>query len=90
MTTKNYCPKCNEQWEEEETIYEYFIKKGYSKERASESAEMYGCTNDKPLHFWKNVVGIESTKYDGITRWKCQKCNTVFDRFTMKEIIDYD
>lgn len=82
----NKCPHCECDWKEPENIYEYFLRQGDSKEEASESASMYGCTKDNPKHFSKDVVGIEVRgKYDGVSYWECQKCYTVFDRWTMKE-----
>jgi len=92
------CPHCNTPWEEEETIYEYFLAK-YLKdylgelsdqeciEKARKTAKVYGCTLETPKHFGKDVVGIEDPMlYDGISFWECQKCETVFDRWTMKEV----
>lgn len=81
------CPKCKVPWRKEETIYEYFLREYNNEEEARKSAEMYGCTPEHPMHFGVNVVGIEDSEiYDGISYWKCQKCNTYFSRWTMKEI----
>ena len=85
MHTKN-CPKCNTEWEEKENIYETFIRQGKTKEESSIAAEMYGCTKENPQYFGKDVIGIETDKYDGVSYWECQQCKTVFDRFTMKEL----
>lgn len=80
------CPKCSIEWEEKETIYEFFLNKYQDDKKARETASAYGCTADKPKHFSKNVVGIEiQGMYDGISYWKCQNCKTTFDRWTMKE-----
>jgi len=80
------CPKCKTAWLEDESIYDYFRKTGQTKEEATETAKSYGCTKENPKSFGKDVVGIEVRgKYDGVSYWECQKCKTVFDRFTMKE-----
>lgn len=80
------CPTCGVAWQQAENIYDFFKnERGYSKEKAAEAAEMYGCTKENPRHFGINVVGIETEKYDGVSYWKCDKCGTVFDRWTMKE-----
>lgn len=80
------CPKCKTEWEQKETIYEFFLNKYKDESKARETSEHYGCTPDRPKHFSKDVVGIEiQGMYDGISYWKCQKCNTTFDRWTMKE-----
>lgn len=81
------CPKCEVRWQEEETIYEHFLNKGYTKEKAAETAEMYGCTKENPKHFGKNVTGVEiQGGYDGVSYWQCSKCETYFDRWTMEEV----
>lgn len=80
------CPKCGAEWEEKESIYEFFLKKYGDESKARETALNYGCRPDRPKHFSKNVVGIEiQGMYDGISYWKCACCETTFDRWTMKE-----
>ena len=89
MINEKQCPKCHITWEHEETIYQYFIREGYSEEKARESAANYGCTPETPQHFGKNVIGIENPdEYDGIGYWLCTECETLFDRFTGEEIND--
>lgn len=84
MKEKN-CPHCGTAWEEEQTIYEYFLGRYKDAAKAAEAARSYGCTPETPKHFGKDVVGIEVRgKYDGVSYWECQKCKTVFDRWTMK------
>ena len=83
MIPPKTCPNCNTPWEEKETIYDHFRGKGYSKEAAAESAESYGCTKGNPKHFGKDVMGIETDNYDGVSYWACQKCEATFDRWTM-------
>lgn len=79
------CPSCEAPWEAEETIYQHFVNRGKTPAEATKSAEMYGCTPENPKHFGINVVGIEIPgKYDGVSFWKCQECETVFDRWTME------
>lgn len=85
MHPKN-CPNCETPWEEEENIYDYFRRQGKSKEEAARTAEMYGCTKNSPRHFGKDMVGIETDKYDGVSYWQCQKCSTIFDRWTMAQV----
>ena len=86
MHGKN-CPSCNTDWEEEETITQYFESQGYSHRKAVQTAAMYGCTPKSPKHFGKNVVGIEiQGKYDGVSYWKCTACDVVHDRWTMKPV----
>lgn len=80
------CPHCGTAWEEEENIYEYFLKKYGDKEKADESARMYGCTPETPKYFGKDIMGIETSKYDGVSYWRCEKCKTHFDRWTMEEV----
>ena len=81
------CPHCGVSWEEEETIYEHFLKKYSDEERAREIAKLYGCTPESPKHFGKNVTGIEIPEmYDGVSYWKCLKCDSTFDRWTMNKI----
>ena len=81
------CPKCKTEWEEKETIYEFFLNKYTDENKAIVAAANYGCTPDNPKHFGKDVIGIEiQGMYDGISYWECQKCNGTFDRLTMKEV----
>ena len=81
------CPSCSTPWEEHLNIYEFFLTQGKNKAEASKAAEMYGCTKEEPRHFGKDVVGIEvPVKYDGVSYWQCQKCEDIFDRWTMKKI----
>lgn len=82
-----YCPKCGTEWQEKETIYEFFLNKYGNEEKAREIAKCYGCVPENPKHFGKNVVGIEiQGMYDGISFWECQKCKSTFDRWTMEEV----
>ena len=90
MHAKN-CPQCKIAWEEDETIYEFFLKK-YEGDtiKAAETASCYGCTPDTPKHFSKNVIGVEiSEKYDGVSYWECSNCKSIFDRWTMKLVDKY-
>lgn len=81
------CPKCGVEWQEKETIYEFFLNKYGNEEKARETAKYYGCVPENPKHFGKNVVGIEiQGMYDGISFWECQECKSTFDRWTMKEV----
>lgn len=81
------CPKCKIEWEEKETIYEFFLNKYFDEEKAREAASCYGCTRETPKHFGKNVIGIEiQGMYDGVSFWECQGCKSTFDRWTMKEV----
>ena len=85
MASGKNCPSCNTDWEEEETITQYFESQGYSHRKAVQTAAMYGCTPKSPKHFGKDVTGIEIRgKYDGISYWECQVCKVIFDRFTME------
>jgi len=87
MAAGKNCPSCNTDWEEDETITEYFESQGYSHRKAVQTAALYGCTPKSPKHFGKNVVGIEiQGKYDGVSYWKCTECETVFDRWTMEVV----
>ena len=82
------CPKCGTAWEEKETIYEFFLRReNGNEEEARKIAGYYGCTPENPKHFGKDIIGIEiQGEYDGVSRWKCLKCETEFDRWTLKEI----
>ena len=81
------CPKCNTPWEESERIYDFFLRKYEGDEvKAAETASAYGDTPETPKHFGKDIIGIEiQGMYDGISYWKCKKCETTFNRWTMKE-----
>ncbi len=84
------CPECSTPWEEEEIIFQHFLAKGKTVEEASKTAANYGCTPQTPKHFGKDVIGIQIRGgYDGVSFWKCQKCETVFDRFTMEKQENY-
>ena len=78
------CPACAVTWEEEETIYEYFLAQGNDEVEARRIAEMFGCVPDNPKHFGANVMGIEVREYDGITYWKCLACEVTFNRWDLK------
>ena len=81
------CPKCGIEWEQKETIYEFFLNKYKDEEKARDAARSYGCLPEKPKHFGKNVIGIEiQGMYDGVLFWECQSCKSTFNRFTMKEV----
>ena len=85
MAAGKNCPSCNTDWEEEETITQYFESQGYSHRKAVQTAALYGCTPKSPKHFGKNVVGIEiSEQYDGVSYWQCQECKVMFNRWTME------
>lgn len=87
MSSPNQCPSCNIEWEEKETITEYFESQGYTPRKALQTGALYGCTPETPKHFGKNVVGIEVRgQYDGISYWKCTVCEVVHDRWTMKPV----
>ena len=87
MTPKQ-CPSCAVSWECEETIYEHFLAiQGNDEVESRRKAEMYGCTPDNPKHFGVNVVGIEvQGQYDGISYWKCLKCEATFNRWDLKPV----
>jgi len=80
MQHHSKCPSCGIAWEEEETIEEYFLRQGKTPEEAKEIASHYAGT-----HFGKNVVGIETDEYDGVSYWYCKSCDTTFNRWTMNE-----
>lgn len=85
------CPHCNIQWEAEETIYEHFLcAYDGDEKKARHTASMYGCTPENPKHFSINHHGIEILgKYDGVSFWKCDSCQTVFNRWTMEEVKNF-
>jgi len=87
MTHATRCPKCDVTWQETQSIYQTFLGRFNNDPiKARESSEMYGCTEESPKYFGKNVTGIEvQGKYDGVSFWKCIPCATVFDRWTMEE-----
>ena len=81
------CPGCNTPWKEEQTIYEHFLEKYQDETKARKAATSYGCTPDNPRHLGKDVIGIQiQGQYDGVCQWRCNKCNTSFDRWTLKPI----
>ena len=79
------CPKCAVGWIDENNMYDTYRAQGESKAEATKFASFYGCTKTNPLSFSKNVMAYETDDYDGVSFWKCTNCNTLFDRFTMKE-----
>jgi len=82
------CPECKTPWKEAISIYEHFLKTN-TKGKATEIAGMFGCTKENPLAFGKDVIGIEiQGGYDGVSFWECQKCGSIFDRWTMKKVKD--
>ncbi len=85
MTPKN-CPHCNTEWEEKETITEHFESQGYSHRKAVQTGALYGCKPESPQHFGKNVIGIETPEYDGVSLWECQVCESQFSRWTMEKL----
>lgn len=83
------CPECDIGWYSDNEIPEDLMKfnPGHYNtiQKARAAAESYGWSDDKPLRFGKNMVGIEiQGGYDGVSYWRCDKCKAVFDRFTMK------
>lgn len=84
MLKETHCPHCDTAWREEESIYEYFLRtNGGNEEEARKSASNYGCTEDNPKHFGKNIIGVEVRGYyDGVAYWRCDCCKSCFDRFT--------
>ena len=65
------------------SIYDVFRSKGYTKERATEAAAMYGCTPERPKHFGVNVTGVSYRGlYDGVYHWRCDSCGVLHERFT--------
>lgn len=81
------CPECGAPWKDSDSIYQHFLNKYGDKKLAAESASLYGCTKNTPKFFSKNVIGIEITdKYDGVSYWECQKCKSIFDRWTLKKV----
>jgi hypothetical protein len=86
-----HCPECNITWEQEETIYEFFLNQHGDKEKAMKTASLYGHTEEDPKHFSINVVGVEDpSKYDGVSYYKCTNCQRLFDRWTMEEVKNED
>lgn len=83
--TKN-CPSCGIEWEQKETIYEYFFSVYKDETKARKAAQLHGCTPDNPKHFGKNVIGIENGEYDGVSLWECQECKSQFSRWTMEKL----
>ncbi len=95
----NNCPSCGIEWNNKETITEYFLR-DYSEngipeyktrhgfttveEAAADSAKDYGCTPLSPQHFSKNVLGIETEGYDGVSWWKCLSCGIAHNKWNPK------
>lgn len=82
MLKEDSCPHCGTAWREEKSIYEHFLEKYGNEEEARKSASSYGCTEDNPKHFGKNVIGVQVLGYDRVCYWRCTCCNSCFDRFT--------
>jgi len=81
------CPHCNSNLEGG-LIFDTFFKQYGDKEKALETAAMYGATETEGR--WGRQIGIEVRgKYDGVSYWKCPDCETVWDRFT-GEIVNGD
>lgn len=81
----SHCPNCNISWYQPQTITEFYLSKGHTLEEAMRIASLYGDTPEYPKHFSQHVTGIElRDKYDGISYWHCDNCNTYFNRWTMQ------
>ena len=82
MLKEGNCPHCGTAWREEKSIYEHFLEKYGNGEEARNTASSYGCTEDNPKHFSKNVIGVQVLGYDRVCYWRCESCKSCFDRFT--------
>lgn len=66
-----HCPNCKVDLEGD-LIYDTFIGKGYSPEKALETAEMYGAT--KTTGRWDRRIGHYSMEFDRTVGWECPDC----------------
>ena len=92
------CPKCSFNFRGPD-VRDLFVEKfasdlsmaEYTPEQRKEIAtqvamEHYGWTEEKPTHF-SNIIGIEIPgAYDGVLIHQCPECETMWHRFTKKEI----
>jgi len=89
------CPHCNISWDGGE-IYKHFehlreIGDEYYRDKTDEelveTADNYGWSKTNPIHFRKNIIGIEiQGEYDGILYWECSSCKSRWHRFTGQKI----
>jgi len=89
METSDHCPSCKITWEDDVEIPKKLMllySEEYSTvEKAEKTATSYGWTESNGKKFGVNVVGIEIWGgYDGVSYWRCKKCETIFDALTMK------
>ena len=81
------CPLCNANWKQSD-IADHFESTGCSREEAEEKASHYGWTKENKL-FFSRLIGIEiEGGYDGISEWMCPDCESKWDRFTNKLIVN--
>jgi hypothetical protein len=76
------CPHCGITWEGKEIHLGLYLNGNYTMEEAVEAAAYYGWTLENKQRFSINVVGVETSDYDGVSYWHCLECDAMIDRFT--------
>lgn len=74
------CPSCGFNFLGED-IYQYFLEEYKDPDKALKTAKLYGWSKETPKCFRKNI-GIEIRGYyDGVSFYKCPKCEVIWRRF---------
>jgi hypothetical protein len=87
----SHCPKCNADMDGG-SIYETCIqqRENYEYWQDKTDAEIRQIVEEhyRPPYRWSRWIGIEiQGEYDGVSYYRCPDCDSVFDRFTGKEVV---
>lgn len=77
MNEHGYCPNCGIDLDGE-LIFETLLKQYNDREKALETAEMYGATETTGR--WGKQIGIYDINRDRTVRWLCPECNHEWER----------
>lgn len=77
MNQHGYCANCNADFDGE-LIFETFMKKYGDRNKAIETAEMYGATETEG--HWSKMIGIYDRGKDRTVAWQCHECEYRWDR----------
>lgn len=77
MNEHGYCPNCGTDLDGE-LIFETFLKHYKNREKALETAELYGATETKGR--WGTQIALYDTHKDRTTHWLCPECEHVWKR----------
>jgi hypothetical protein len=77
MNEHGYCPRCNADFDGD-MIFDTFMRKYLNREKALETAEMYGATETKGR--WGKKINIYDRDKDGTVAYQCHECKHQWDR----------